>query len=129
MHGAKRAAAAEQGRSEQAAAAADKSSSKTEKKKSSAVGMEEDYASTQDEEAPHWDRMGHFRTQEGIRQRAEDRRSREREESDRGSRIDAGLVVRFIAVSSVVLLALTGLTIPGLARTGETGKARRKGDG
>lgn len=126
MHGAKRAAAAEQGRSEQAAT--DKSSS-TKKKKSSAVGMEEDYASTQDEEAPHWDRMGHFRTQEGIRQRAEDRRSREREESDRGSRIDAGLVVRFVAVSSVVLLALTGLTIPGLARTGETGKARRKGDG
>jgi hypothetical protein len=126
VHGAKRAAAAEQGRSEQAAT--DKSSS-TKKKKSSAVGMEEDYASTQDEEAPHWDRMGHFRTQEGIRQRAEDRRSREREESDRGSRIDAGLVVRFVAVSSVVLLALTGLTIPGLARTGETGKARRKGDG
>jgi hypothetical protein len=61
--------------------------------------------------------------------RAEQRRSREREENERGTGIDTGMVIRFVAVTSVVLAALTGLAIPGLSGTGEMGKTRRKGDG
>jgi hypothetical protein len=99
---------------------------------------EYDFLREQDPSAPHWDRIGHFRTHEGIRRRAEERRRmvaerevREQEEATRG------LLIRFVFVGGVVtLVAGLGLSLPGMvfggssdAKTRRSGVRGREGEG
>jgi hypothetical protein len=85
--------------------------------------MEEDYASTQDAEAPHWDRTAHFKTQEELRQRAEARR---RERAQEEGWVDEGIVLRFVVVAGIVVVCMT--IVPTLAENGKA-RTKRKGDG
>jgi hypothetical protein len=55
---------------------------------------------------PYWDRDGHFRTHEGIRQRAASRTEQGRKRADDEMSGNANMVLQFFAVSAIVLFSV-----------------------
>jgi hypothetical protein len=91
-----------------------------------------DYNTTQDAASPHWDRVGHFRTQEGIRRRMEHRRGREQQEEARveAERERREMAFRFVVVSGIVGGVVLGMALlPGLTARDDRSRRVRKGDG
>jgi hypothetical protein len=55
---------------------------------------------------PHWDRAGHFRTHEEIRQRAASRTESDRRRVEEEMRGKANMALQFAVVSGILLLSV-----------------------